>query len=150
MHCAPLENHLKVVEKYFEKDNKDEGSTWNKAGANLNVPEAMKPFLVDFEEFMLEKLLLMRDIQHEIELIPRANLPNLIHYRMNLRNKIRAKLTNQLYYRMSPRNKVMVGGILRTEMIFLDFSIPQWPTGLALISKIFFFSFLFMWEYNIQ
>jgi hypothetical protein len=31
---------------------------------NLNIPEAMKPFLVEFEEFMLEKLLLMRDIQH--------------------------------------------------------------------------------------
>jgi len=30
----------------------------------LNIPEAMKPFLVEFEEFMLEKLLLMRDIQH--------------------------------------------------------------------------------------
>jgi len=96
-----------VVEKYFEKDNKDEGSTETKQEQNLNVPEAMKPFLVDFEEFMLEELLLMRDIQHLIELIPRANL------------------TNLLYYRMSLRNKVMVGGILRTEIIFLDFSIPQ-------------------------
>ena len=66
----------------------------------LNVPEAMKPFLVDFEEFMLEELLLMRDIQHLIELIPKANL------------------TNLLYYRMSKRNKVMVCGILRTEIIF--------------------------------
>ena len=67
---------------------------------NLNVPEAMKPFLVDLEEFMLEELLLMRDIQHLIELIPRANL------------------TNLQYYRMTLRNKVMVGGILRTEIIF--------------------------------
>jgi len=30
-----LEWAMKVVEKYFEKDNKDEGSTWNQAGAEF-------------------------------------------------------------------------------------------------------------------
>ena len=44
------------------KITKMKGAHETKQEQNLNVPEAMKPFLVDFEEFMLEELLLMRDI----------------------------------------------------------------------------------------
>ena len=47
------------------------------------VVEILKEFQDVFLEDLLDHLSPLRDIQHEIELVPGATLPNLSHYRMN-------------------------------------------------------------------
>jgi len=58
-----------------------------KVGATIEVPEKMKPMLEEFQRIVhdefSDELPPMRDIQHHIDLIPEANLPNLSHYWMN-------------------------------------------------------------------
>lgn len=53
-----------------------------------NIPEAINPLLADFEEILPDELSYtlpsMRDIQHQIDLVAGANLPNLPHYQMSL------------------------------------------------------------------
>ena len=51
------------------------------------IPVAVQPLLKEFEELFPDELLarlpLMHDIQHHIDLVPRASLLNLPHYLMN-------------------------------------------------------------------
>ena len=51
-------------------------------------PEEVKSVLQDFKDVFPEELLdhlpPMRDIQHAIDFVPGATLPNLPHYRMSL------------------------------------------------------------------
>ena len=55
-------------------------------GPSVEVPEKMKPILVEFQRIvhdeLPDELPPMRDIQHYIDFIHRASLPNLPHYRM--------------------------------------------------------------------
>ena len=57
----------------------------------VEVPEAIKPLLQEFQEIIPDELLVevpvMCDIQHQIDLILGANLPNLSHYKMNLKKR---------------------------------------------------------------
>lgn len=50
-------------------------------------PKVVQPLLVEFNNILLEELLdglpLMQNIQHHINLICGANLPNLPHYRLS-------------------------------------------------------------------
>jgi hypothetical protein len=56
-------------------------------GSVSQVPEIMRSMLEEFQDIILEEmpkgLLPMRDIQHCIDLVPGASLPNLPHYRMS-------------------------------------------------------------------
>ena len=59
------------------------------AGPAIEVPEKMKSMLEEFQRIvhneLPDNLPPMKDIQHYINLIPGASLPNLPHYRMNLK-----------------------------------------------------------------
>ena len=62
--------------------------------STLNLPK-VNPIVTEsvavFSKNLLDKLLLTRDIQHAIELIPGANLPDLPHFRLNPTKQIDLK-----------------------------------------------------------
>ena len=57
----------------------------------IDVPLEVKNFLDDFVDMVPDELLSelppLRDIQHAIDLVPGSQLPNLLHYRMNPKEK---------------------------------------------------------------
>ena len=62
--------------------------------STLNLPEVnpiVKESIAVFSEDLSDKLLLTRDIQHAIELIPGANLPDLPHSRLDLTKQTELK-----------------------------------------------------------
>lgn len=49
----------------------------------IEVPKVVIPLLQQFQKVIQDRLPLMCDIQHQIDLILEANLLNLTHYRMS-------------------------------------------------------------------
>ena len=66
----------------------------NKEPGNL-IPPEVTPVIIEFPDVfpddLLNKLPPMRDIQHAINLIPRASFPNFSFYRMNPTKHIELK-----------------------------------------------------------
>jgi len=74
-------------------------------GSTIEIPKKMKPMLEEFQRIvhdeLLDELSPMKDIQHHIDLIPGASLPNLAYYWMNpkesevLRDKVEELIQNR-------------------------------------------------------
>lgn len=94
-------------EKEFEEDIKEVGVLYHVYVKELLIalpegvscPREVKKILIDFQElishYLPNELPPMRDIQYQIDLVPRVSLPNIPHYRMSpkeneiLREKIK-------------------------------------------------------------
>nr|GMC69232.1 Retrovirus-related Pol polyprotein from transposon RE1 [Ipomoea batatas] len=90
------------------------------------IPSELQSLLMEFEDIMPNELLdglpPLRDIQHQVDLIPGASLPNLPHYRMNTtENEALNGIVKELLRKGQIQERwFSLGGEIKAEQSFIE------------------------------